>query len=412
MAETTSAGYACTIAKDMSHVHRVLPVDSTHLRPCDLFSQGLVLANAEGRWAWCCSGRWCCCRWSSWGFSIWADFGVRRERQRGRHGQLVSQSATVQACETALTSMTIGFSDLDGQVRHAAFSFLKEQTAIHGDILPRKLLERGFAFGSELVPLICPQGIHIPRLLSLPLTFCTVPPNMRKPRPYEDGMGEDGIITYRYKGTDPDLRENRAMRKAMELKTPMIYLFGIVPGYYRPVWPVFIVGDSTSGLAFSVLADDAISSGLEATAEDAARLDGKRRYITRDVRQRLHQQLFREQVLLAYRDTCAICHLHHPELLDAAHILPDSHPQGDPVIPNGLALCKLHHAAFDENILGVSPDYQIDIREDILQEHDGPMLKFGLQEMQGRMLITPRVAEFKPSRDFLAIRYEAFKKAV
>jgi hypothetical protein len=39
------------------------------------------------------------------------------------------------------------------------------------------------------------------------------------------------------------------------------------------------------------------------------------------------------------------------ELLDAAHILPDGHPKGEPVVPNGLALCKLHHAAFDRQRL-------------------------------------------------------------
>lgn len=89
--------------------------------------------------------------------------------------------------------MTIDFSDLDAQVRQAAFSFLKEQTVIHGDILPRKLLEKGFAFGSERVPLICPQGIHIPRRLSLPLTFCTVSPNMRKPKSKETWLTVGGL---------------------------------------------------------------------------------------------------------------------------------------------------------------------------------------------------------------------------
>ncbi len=54
-----------------------------------------------------------------------------------------------------------------------------------------------------------------------------------------------------------------------------------------------------------------------------------------------------------------MCRLRHEELLEAAHILPDGHPQGLAVVPNGLALCKLHHAAFDSYIIGVTPDLEV-----------------------------------------------------
>ena len=54
--------------------------------------------------------------------------------------------------------------------------------------------------------------------------------------------------------------------------------------------------------------------------------------------------------------------LRHHELLEAAHIVADSDPEGEPVVSNGLALCKLHHAAFDANILGVHPDYRVEVR--------------------------------------------------
>jgi putative restriction endonuclease len=62
--------------------------------------------------------------------------------------------------------------------------------------------------------------------------------------------------------------------------------------------------------------------------------------------------------------------------LDGRHERP-----GLPEVPNGLALCKIHHSAYDVNILGVSPDYRVHIRSDVLREHDGPMLRWGLQEM-------------------------------
>jgi putative restriction endonuclease len=80
-------------------------------------------------------------------------------------------------------------------------------------------------------------------------------------------------------------------------------------------------------------------------------------------------------------------------------------------VPNGLALCKLHHAAYDRNILGIKPDRIIEIRLDILRESDGPMLQHGLQGFQGRLIHTPRSRNLWPRPDLLAERYELFRKA-
>ena len=126
---------------------------------------------------------------------------------------------------------------------------------------------------------------------------------------------------------------------------------------------------------------------------------------------RLHQETFRQRVLQAYQQRCAICRLKHTELLEAAHILPDNHPQGEPVVPNGLALCALHHTAFDRNIFGIRPDLILEVRKDILAETDGPMLLHGLQAINGTRLDVPRLETQRPKEEFLEIRYEAFRKA-
>ena len=129
------------------------------------------------------------------------------------------------------------------------------------------------------------------------------------------------------------------------------------------------------------------------------------------VRQRLHQQAFRERVLEAYREHCAICSLRHHELLEASHIVADSDPEGEPHVSNGLALCKLHHAAFDAHIIGVHPDYRVEVRLDVLEEIDGPMLKHGLQGFHNQSLLVPRSDSLKPNRTFLEARYALFRKA-
>src|SRR5205807_1201097 len=143
-------------------------------------------------------------------------------------------------------------------------------------------------------------------------------------------------------------------------------------------YPVWIVAEDPARLEFTVAVHEAqrAMAGVDLAWSDRA-------YVLRLTKQRLHQPVFRTRVLKAYEDTCAICSLRHAELLDAAHILPDSHPNGLPVVPNGLSLCKIHHAAYDKNIVGIRPDLVVEVDRRILREVDGPMLRHGLQEIDG-----------------------------
>ena len=137
-----------------------------------------------------------------------------------------------------------------------------------------------------------------------------------------------------------------------------------------------------------------------------------RRYLIAETKRRLHQPIFACQVMLAYETKCAVCTLAHRELLDAAHIVPDSEPRGLPVIQNGLALCKIHHAAYDRNILGIRPDYVIEIHQRLLDEIDGPMLTYGIQGHHGERLgQLPRIRAERPDPDRLEQRYLQFRAA-
>ena len=126
------------------------------------------------------------------------------------------------------------------------------------------------------------------------------------------------------------------------------------------------------------------------------------------MKQRLHQADFRGRVIAAYQTRCAICRLHHGELLDAAHIIPDRDEAGLPAVSNGLALCKIHHAAFDMNMLGISPDYIVKVDQKLLDEVDGPMLRHGLQEMHGALLTVPVRRQDRPDKDRLEQRFAEF----
>ena len=71
----------------------------------------------------------------------------------------------------------------------------------------------------------------------------------------------------------------------------------------------------------------------------------------------------------------------------------------------------LHHAVFDSYIIGVTPDLEVKLRLDVLEEIDGPMLLHGLQGFQGRRIHVHRPDHLKPNRDFLAERYDLFRRA-
>ncbi|MDF1500081.1 MAG: HNH endonuclease [Anaerolineales bacterium] len=92
--------------------------------------------------------------------------------------------------------------------------------------------------------------------------------------------------------------------------------------------------------------------------------------------------------------------MRHRQLLDAAHIIPDVEARGDPTVSNGLALCKLHHAAFDSFMIGISPDCEVFVWENILHEVDGPILVHSLQGWHGQAILLP--GKFSPGRRFIA----------
>jgi putative restriction endonuclease len=294
----------------------------------------------------------------------------------------------------------------DTRIRTAAFDWLSDQVARHADVLPRNVLTEGFLLDGDQIRLLGPQGIFKPAAMEVPLSIATVPSG-----PYDDGFDHDNLLHYRYRGTDPSHRDNAGLRFCMRERLPLIYFHRVVPGKYVAAWPVFIVGDTPERLTFQVQVDDAEHVGLGAdqgfvVGEGA---DARRRYVTAQVRQRLHQRTFRERVLLAYRRECAFCRFRHEELLQAAHIDRDVDPLGEPVVNNGMALCHLHHGAFDLHFLSVDPDdLVIRVRPDLLDETDGPTLVHGIQALEGQRILLPSRPEDRPDRDRLERRFARF----
>jgi putative restriction endonuclease len=301
----------------------------------------------------------------------------------------------------------LGEADFDGAVRAAAFAYL-DVVSNHGEEPVSWDDLRRFTFRGQPIHLVSQQGIFKPAALDLPISIRTAPPRTDGTRPYLDEVTSDYYLVYRYRGTDPDFHENRWLRQAMDLGKTLIYLQGVYSGQYV-VHGANIIEDRRSDLAFLVLLQDILPSAAGLAGSTAA-LEADRRYYLTIARKRAHQAGFRAAVLAAYATRCALCRLRQAPLLDAAHILADAEG-GPPVVSNGVAMCKIHHAAFDHHILGVRPDYVAEIRTDVLEEHDGPMLRHGLQELHGSKLYVPRVPGKQPDRLLLEARYERFRAA-
>lgn len=299
---------------------------------------------------------------------------------------------------------SLGF---DERFRSAAIAWLDARQA-RGEELVRYDELASFTFEGRRVPLMDRQrGIRKPALLDAALSFRTTytPPGQQPP--YEDSEGTDGLLRYKYRGNDPYHPENVALRRAYERRLPLIWFVGVASGIYLPRYPVWLVADEPEQLQFAVALD-----GAQLFVPVGGQIDDeRRRYVERLTKLRLHQPVFRARVLQAYEHRCALCRLRHASLLDAAHIIPDGRPHGQPVVPNGLAMCKIHHAAFDQNIIGVRPDLQVEVRRDVLEEVDGPMLKHGLQEMAGVHILVPGRRDARPDRERLEERYEEFLAA-
>jgi putative restriction endonuclease len=308
----------------------------------------------------------------------------------------------------------VDFADdiLDQRMRKAAFDHVRVLNAT-GDHLNSSDLAKGFLFDGQRVPLVNPQrGIFKPRQMRFLLSIRTVFPKPGARIWYDDQrrvhsqlFESDDFVDYAFMGTDPDAADNRWLREAFEERIPIIYFIGIAPGRFTAIVPSYVAGWNRTTLKSS------IGFGNPNTYDDARYPDTEaaRRYALRSVQQRLHQASFRQAVIAAYDNRCALSGLPEPLLLDAAHIVSDRHEVlGQPVVPNGIPLSKLHHAAFDAHLIGIDPDYRLHVSTRLLEQNDGPMLE-AMKALEKKLIRLPVRHKDRPDRDRLAMRFEGYQ---
>ncbi|HEY4412441.1 MAG TPA: HNH endonuclease [Gaiellaceae bacterium] len=295
----------------------------------------------------------------------------------------------------------------DEHLRNACFLALDVLCAQYGEDVPYVGgLSKGFPFQGERVAFLQRyKGIHQARQQtgSAPLSIMTSAKS-----PYDDEALDEGFL-YAYRNGPIDQFDNRALRAAYAQGAPLVYFVATRPDWYKPIYPVFVTEDDP--IARHVLVSPGRMIGPLDEPEPVPVEDPlERKYAVRETRVRLHQARFRGRVLVAYSSLCAICRLKESRLLDAAHIAGDLEEKGEPVVSNGMSLCSIHHRAFDQDLVGVSPDFKVHVAKRLLEDEDGPMLEL-LKGFNQAFITLPSKPSWRPDPARLAERFERFQIA-
>ena len=235
------------------------------------------------------------------------------------------------------------------------------------------------------------KGIHRSRVQRGPAAL-TLTTSLKDP--YGDAYDESGaLFTYAYRAGALDQADNRALRAAFELHTPLVYFRAMAPGQYLVVAPMFVTADDPARAR--------CCSSLDSPSRTCSRAaSSRRRTYARTPRARRGcgcTSSASSSTSCAPTGTgarsarCASARSSRPPTS-----CPDVEPEGIAAVVNGLALCAIHHLAFDRNLLGIDPEGVVHIAERLLREIDGPMLRTGLQGFHGARIALPRRPEDRP----------------
>ncbi len=229
---------------------------------------------------------------------------------------------------------------------------------------------RGFTFDGTRVLLRGQQGIFKPAALSDPLSITTTISS-----DYTQDTIEGSCVMYDFVPPTRE-HENEALKRCAETVLPLIYFLQLKKRpspEYAVFAPVYVVGWDDERRRFLVDLSEQRPGEIVSPARTTRQLklpeirtpdspseirELTRRYVISTVQQRLYEARFRNAVLDAYDDHCAVCELHVRALLDAAHVAPGYE------VRNGVALCATHHRAFDIGVLTFDRDYIVHIAVD------------------------------------------------
>lgn len=252
------------------------------------------------------------------------------------------------------------------------------------------------------------QGIFKPAELSEPLSITSTLES-----PYNDAPIEGTRVLYDFLSPSME-HENEGLKRCAEAELPLIYFLQVKKKpnpEYVVFTPVYVAGWDDVQRRFLIdLAEQKPGNTSSSpplrrgqmelpvirTARSPAEIrEMSRTYDVSNVQRRLYHARFRNEILKAYRDRCAVCGLRMRPLLDAAHVTSDRVPKPVIAVSEGLALCATHHRAFDAEILRYDGEYRVRIklppRMTVGEGEEKMLLAF-----EGRELALPKDERFWP----------------
>jgi putative restriction endonuclease len=266
-----------------------------------------------------------------------------------------------------------------------------------------------FTTGGERVFLKGQQGIFKPAELADPLSITSTIDS-----PYTDDPIEGSRVLYDFLPSTREF-ENLGLKKCAESEIPLIYFLQVKrrPNPEYVVFaPVYVVGwddvtrrfliDLSEQKPGEVVSPPPVTRQLTLPAIRTPQSpmeirEMSKSYVVTTVQRRLYQARFRNAVLKAYRERCAVCGLRLRALLDAAFVGANHEPQPVVAVSEGIALCATHHRAFNAHILTFDAEYTVHIelpdRFSAAQGERDMLLAY-----EGRKLELPDDEEMWPSR--------------
>lgn len=133
------------------------------------------------------------------------------------------------------------------------------------------------------------------------------------------------------------------------------------------------------------------------------KVSAARRVTISTINRKLRDASFKLRVLTAYGFECAFCGI-QLKLVDAAHIVPVSHPDSSDDTSNGISLCALHHRAFDKSLVTFDEEYRVissrrELEKPRKQGHDKEMPRF-INDLRPIIKLPPALKD-RPHVDFI-----------
>jgi len=121
--------------------------------------------------------------------------------------------------------------------------------------------------------------------------------------------------------------------------------------------------------------------------------------VTREIKARVNQYVFRKMVLTNYYSKCAITGIDIPELLFASHIIPWSKNADERLnIENGICFSALYDKAFDKGLIGIDINHKIILSDKIKKKKETEFFSRYFRSIENQKVISAQIA---PRKEFL-----------